>query len=153
MRSTEDDRPAVRAAARRAEQTEKPATRATKRGRETEPLIDGKVDLGALATEFLILGLDPYPRKPGRDLPAAGGRQSRTKARSRLWALKKGRDGRLIAVVSGRRTAILPPRSRPLCSDLEHDSETLGTTALRKGSCASRKIGTAIRACADWIKV
>jgi Large ribosomal RNA subunit accumulation protein YceD len=32
---------------------------------ETEPLVDGKVDLGALATEFLILGLDPYPRKPG----------------------------------------------------------------------------------------
>ncbi len=30
-----------------------------------EPLIDGAVDLGALATEFLILGLDPYPRKPG----------------------------------------------------------------------------------------
>jgi hypothetical protein len=31
---------------------------------EPEPLIDGIVDLGALATEFLILGLDPYPRKP-----------------------------------------------------------------------------------------
>jgi uncharacterized metal-binding protein YceD (DUF177 family) len=29
-----------------------------------EPLIDGTVDLGALATEFLVLGLDPYPRKP-----------------------------------------------------------------------------------------
>jgi uncharacterized metal-binding protein YceD (DUF177 family) len=32
---------------------------------DTEPLIGGVVDLGALATEFLILGLDPYPRKPG----------------------------------------------------------------------------------------
>ncbi len=30
---------------------------------ETEPLIDGTIDLGVLATEFLILGLDPYPRK------------------------------------------------------------------------------------------
>lgn len=30
-----------------------------------EPLLDGTVDLGALATEFLILGIDPYPRKPG----------------------------------------------------------------------------------------
>jgi hypothetical protein len=30
-----------------------------------EPLIGGVVDLGALAIEFLILGLDPYPRKPG----------------------------------------------------------------------------------------
>jgi len=32
---------------------------------DPEPLIGGAVDLGALATEFLILGLDPYPRKPG----------------------------------------------------------------------------------------
>lgn len=26
-------------------------------------LIDGAIDLGAIATEFLILGIDPYPRK------------------------------------------------------------------------------------------
>jgi hypothetical protein len=31
---------------------------------DPEPLVGGVVDLGALATEFLILGLDPYPRKP-----------------------------------------------------------------------------------------
>lgn len=30
-----------------------------------EPLIGGKVDLGAIAIEFLMLGIDPYPRKPG----------------------------------------------------------------------------------------
>jgi uncharacterized metal-binding protein YceD (DUF177 family) len=30
-----------------------------------EPLTGGKLDLGALATEFLLLGIDPYPRKPG----------------------------------------------------------------------------------------
>jgi hypothetical protein len=30
-----------------------------------EPLVGGVVDLGAIATEFLVLGLDPYPRKPG----------------------------------------------------------------------------------------
>jgi hypothetical protein len=30
-----------------------------------DPLIGGGVDLGALAAEFLTLGLDPYPRKPG----------------------------------------------------------------------------------------
>ena len=30
-----------------------------------EPLGDGLIDLGAIATEFLILGLDPYPRKAG----------------------------------------------------------------------------------------
>jgi uncharacterized metal-binding protein YceD (DUF177 family) len=32
---------------------------------DPEPLVDGGVDLGALATEFLMLGLDPYPRKAG----------------------------------------------------------------------------------------
>lgn len=30
-----------------------------------EPLIDGAIDLGAIASEFLILGIDPYPRKTG----------------------------------------------------------------------------------------
>jgi uncharacterized metal-binding protein YceD (DUF177 family) len=34
-------------------------------GEPPEPLVDGTVDLGAVATEFLILGIDPYPRKPG----------------------------------------------------------------------------------------
>jgi uncharacterized metal-binding protein YceD (DUF177 family) len=29
-----------------------------------EALGDGIIDLGAIATEFLILGIDPYPRKP-----------------------------------------------------------------------------------------
>ena len=32
---------------------------------EREPLVDGSVDLGALATEFLLLGVDPHPRKAG----------------------------------------------------------------------------------------
>jgi len=37
-----------------------------------EELRHGAVDLGAIATEFLVLGLDPYPRKPGAtfDSPA-----------------------------------------------------------------------------------
>lgn len=30
-----------------------------------EPIVGGQIDLGALAAEFLILALDPYPRKPG----------------------------------------------------------------------------------------
>ena len=30
-----------------------------------DPIINGKIDLGALAAEFLALALDPYPRKPG----------------------------------------------------------------------------------------
>ena len=29
-----------------------------------EPLVNGAADLGAVATEFLLLGIDPYPRKP-----------------------------------------------------------------------------------------
>jgi uncharacterized metal-binding protein YceD (DUF177 family) len=32
---------------------------------EPEPLINGMVDLGRIATEFLLLAIDPYPRKPG----------------------------------------------------------------------------------------
>lgn len=30
-----------------------------------DPIVGGKIDLGALAAEFLALGLDPYPRSPG----------------------------------------------------------------------------------------
>ncbi len=38
-----------------------------------EPLIGGTLDLGAIATEFVILGIDPYPRKAGVEFapPAA----------------------------------------------------------------------------------
>jgi Large ribosomal RNA subunit accumulation protein YceD len=39
---------------------------------EPDPIVDGRIDLGALAAEFFALGLDPYPRKPGVsfELPA-----------------------------------------------------------------------------------
>ena len=30
-----------------------------------EPIVNGEIDLGALAAEFLVLALDPYPRKEG----------------------------------------------------------------------------------------
>lgn len=30
-----------------------------------DEIVDGAIDLGALTTEFLTLGIDPYPRKPG----------------------------------------------------------------------------------------
>ena len=41
---------------------------------EPEPLVGNSVDLGVLATEFLLLGVDPYPRKPDAAFapPAAG---------------------------------------------------------------------------------
>lgn len=32
---------------------------------EPEPLTGNAIDLGLLATEFFILGIDPYPRTPG----------------------------------------------------------------------------------------
>lgn len=62
---------------------------------ETEPLVDGKVDLGALATEFLILGLDPYPRKPGAIFqpPTDAAPDEGPFAALSALRLKKGRDG------------------------------------------------------------
>jgi hypothetical protein len=32
-----------------------------------EPLVDSRADLGRLATEFLVLAVDKYPRKPGAE--------------------------------------------------------------------------------------
>jgi hypothetical protein len=32
-----------------------------------EPLVNGKIDLEALMIEFIALGIDPYPRKPGAE--------------------------------------------------------------------------------------
>ena len=55
-----------------------------------ETLVGGAVDLGSLATEFLILGIDPYPRKDDAvfDAPPAGDPASHPFAA--LAALKKG---------------------------------------------------------------
>jgi hypothetical protein len=60
---------------------------------EIEPLVDGKVDLGALATEFLILGLDPYPRKAGAIFQPPADADPDEGPFAALGALKKGRDG------------------------------------------------------------
>jgi len=58
-----------------------------------EPLTGGVVDLGALATEFLILGVDPYPRKPGAVLEVSSAGDDSVKPFAALAALKKGRGG------------------------------------------------------------
>jgi hypothetical protein len=50
---------------RLAESTEKEGQQRGVKWDDPEPLVGGVVDLGALATEFLLLGVDPYPRKPG----------------------------------------------------------------------------------------
>ena len=42
-----------------------------------DEIMDGQIDLGALAAEFLVLGLDPYPRKPGADFSFEGDDQDR----------------------------------------------------------------------------
>jgi uncharacterized metal-binding protein YceD (DUF177 family) len=60
-----------------------------------EPLVDGMVDLGAITTEFLILGIDPYPRKPGTLFQAAGaGDDDNAHPFAALSALKKERGDR-----------------------------------------------------------
>ena len=59
---------------------------------ETEPLIGGLVDLGALAIEFLILGLDPYPRKPGAVFQPPAGAKPDESPFAALASLKNGAD-------------------------------------------------------------
>jgi hypothetical protein len=54
-----------------------------------DPIVNGRIDLGALTAEFLALGLDPYPRKPGADFePIAPGPEG-----SPFDALRRLRDG------------------------------------------------------------
>jgi uncharacterized metal-binding protein YceD (DUF177 family) len=57
-----------------------------------DELVDGAVDLGAIATEFVILGIDPYARKPDAvfEAPAAG--DDSAHPFEALAALKKGQE-------------------------------------------------------------
>ena len=62
----------------------------TKDGDEPpEPLVDGKLDLGAIATEFLLLGIDPYPRKAGVEFAPVIADDGSAKPFAALEALKK----------------------------------------------------------------
>ena len=61
---------------------------------EAEPLVGGAIDLGAIAIEFLILGLDPYPRKPGAAFEPPQDAKPDEGPFAALAALKQGRDGR-----------------------------------------------------------
>lgn len=58
-----------------------------------EPLIGGKLDLGAIATEFLILGIDPYPRKPGAQFSPPKADDAGAHPFAALEALKKRPGG------------------------------------------------------------
>ena len=58
-----------------------------------EPLIGGEVDLGAIVTEFLMLGIDPYPRKEGAEFePPARHEDASEHPFAALAALKKAKS-------------------------------------------------------------
>jgi hypothetical protein len=58
-----------------------------------EPLVDGTLDLGALATEFLILGIDPYARKAGAQFASPKVEDAGEHPFAALAALKKRLGG------------------------------------------------------------
>jgi uncharacterized metal-binding protein YceD (DUF177 family) len=58
-----------------------------------EPLIGGMVDLAAIATEFVLLGIDPYPRKPGAVFAAPRAEEEGGHPFAALAALKKAPKG------------------------------------------------------------
>jgi uncharacterized protein DUF177 involved in 23S rRNA accumulation len=57
-----------------------------------EPMVDGVVDLGAIATEFLMLGIDPYPRKPDAVFEPPRNADAGSHPFAALAALRSGRD-------------------------------------------------------------
>lgn len=38
---------------------------------QPEPLVDGKIDVGEVVSQFLAVAMNPYPRKDGAELPEA----------------------------------------------------------------------------------
>jgi hypothetical protein len=72
---------------------DEPEAEAEPKSDEPEPLVGGTVDLGALATEFLLLGLDPYPRKPGAVFDAPRDNRPEAGPFAGLAGLMKNRDG------------------------------------------------------------
>jgi uncharacterized metal-binding protein YceD (DUF177 family) len=54
-----------------------------------EILVDGKIDLGTIATEFLLLGIDPYPRKAGAEFARVKADDAGARPFAALEALKK----------------------------------------------------------------
>jgi hypothetical protein len=57
-----------------------------------ETLMDGAVDLGAVATEFLLLAIDPYPRKEGAVFEPKIAGEAAAHPFAALAALRKGGD-------------------------------------------------------------
>lgn len=67
--------------------------RAANEGEPPEALVDGKLDLGAVATEFLLLGIDPYPRKSGAEFGVVRAGDDTARPFAALEALKKRLGG------------------------------------------------------------
>jgi uncharacterized metal-binding protein YceD (DUF177 family) len=61
---------------------------------DPEPLAGDAIDLGAVAVEFLILGIDPYPRKPGVKFEPPIAKDDTSHPFAALAALKKGPGGK-----------------------------------------------------------
>ena len=58
-----------------------------------ESLVGGVVDLGAIATEYFLLGIDPYPRKPGAEFQQSIVGDAAANPFAALAALKKRHPG------------------------------------------------------------
>ena len=58
-----------------------------------EPLVGGAIDLGAIATEYFLLGIDPYPRKAGASFEAPAATEVAVNPFAALAALKKPPKG------------------------------------------------------------
>jgi hypothetical protein len=58
-----------------------------------EPIVNGVIDLGRLATDILFLGIDPYPRKPDAVfVPPSSAVDPEDRPFAALKALKTGPD-------------------------------------------------------------
>jgi hypothetical protein len=55
-----------------------------------EPLVGDTIDLGEIASEFLVLGIDPYPRKPGAEFSSPAADSAGEHPFAALAVLKKG---------------------------------------------------------------
>lgn len=58
-----------------------------------DPVVNGRIDVGALVEEFLVLSLDPYPRKPGVRFEGAEFPGASDEPASPFAILKKLKDG------------------------------------------------------------
>ena len=58
-----------------------------------EPVVDGRIDLGAVLIEQVVLAMHPHPRKPGAEAPADPGAGARITPFDVLKGLAANEDG------------------------------------------------------------